>query len=42
MEFIEAEREQDPSVDELELEVTGNLPQLDDECCPPKYASVMW
>ena len=33
-EFIEAEREQDPSVDELELEVTGNLPQLDDEVLP--------
>jgi 2-oxoisovalerate dehydrogenase E1 component len=33
-EFIEAERDQDPSVDELELEVTGNLPQLDDEVLP--------
>ena len=33
-EFIEAERDQDPSADELELEVTGNLPQLDDEVLP--------
>jgi 2-oxoisovalerate dehydrogenase E1 component len=33
-EFIEAERDQDPSADELELEVTGELPQLDDEVLP--------
>ena len=33
-EFIEAERDQDPSVDELELQVTGKLPQLDDEVLP--------
>ena len=33
-EFIEAERDQDPSADELELEVTGKLPQLDDEVLP--------
>jgi 2-oxoisovalerate dehydrogenase E1 component len=33
-EFIEAERDQDPSADELELEVTGRLPQLDDEVLP--------
>jgi 2-oxoisovalerate dehydrogenase E1 component len=33
-EFIEAERDQNPSTDELELEVTGRLPQLDDEVLP--------
>jgi 2-oxoisovalerate dehydrogenase E1 component len=33
-EFIEAERDQDPTVDELELEVTGKLPHLDDEVMP--------
>jgi 2-oxoisovalerate dehydrogenase E1 component len=33
-EFIEAERDQDPSADELGLEVTGDLPQLDDEVLP--------
>ena len=33
-EFIEAERDQDPSADELELELTGKLPQLDDEVLP--------
>ena len=33
-EFIDAERDQDPSVDELEIEVTGKLPQLDDEILP--------
>ncbi len=33
-EFIEAERDQDPSADELEIEVTGKLPQLDDEILP--------
>jgi len=37
-EFIAAEREQDPSPNELELQVTGDLPQLDDEILPPgKY-----
>ena len=37
-EFIDAEREQDPSPNELELQVTGDLPQLDDEVLPPgKY-----
>ncbi len=37
-EFITAEREEDPTADELELEVTGKLPQLDDEVLPPgKY-----
>ena len=30
-EFADAERAQDPSAEELELEVTGELPQLDDE-----------
>jgi 2-oxoisovalerate dehydrogenase E1 component len=33
-EFIEAERDQDPSAEELELEVTGGLPELDDEVLP--------
>ncbi len=33
-EFIEAERAEDPSADELELHVTGELPQLDDEVLP--------
>ena len=33
-EFIEAERAEDPSADELELQVTGELPQLDDEVLP--------
>ena len=33
-EFIDAERDQDPSADELFLEVTGELPQLDDEVLP--------
>ena len=37
-EFSDAEKEQDPSVDELFLEVTGKFPQLDDEILPPgKY-----
>ena len=37
-EFIAAERDEDPSADELELEVTGKLPQLNDEVLPPgKY-----
>ncbi len=37
-EFIEAEREEDPSADELHLQVTGKLPELDDEILPPgKY-----
>ncbi|HSU85171.1 MAG TPA: thiamine pyrophosphate-dependent enzyme [Chthoniobacterales bacterium] len=33
-EFIEAEKEQDPSADELMLQVTGQLPQLDNEILP--------
>src|SRR6476660_9355149 len=33
-EFIEAERDQDPSADELELERTCKVPQLDDEVLP--------
>ncbi|MGH8093739.1 MAG: thiamine pyrophosphate-dependent enzyme [Chthoniobacterales bacterium] len=33
-EFIAAERDQDPSADELELEVSGKLPQLEDEILP--------
>ena len=33
-EFIDAERDQDPSADELEIEVAGKLPQLDDEILP--------
>ncbi len=37
-EFAEAERAEDPSADELQLQVTGELPQLDDEVLPPgKY-----
>jgi 2-oxoisovalerate dehydrogenase E1 component len=37
-EFLEAEKEQDPSADELYLEVTGEFPQLTDEILPPgKY-----
>src|SRR5215472_11990432 len=37
-EFADAEKEQDPSADELFLEVTGKFPQLDDEVLPPgKY-----
>jgi 2-oxoisovalerate dehydrogenase E1 component len=37
-EFIDAERDQDPSADELELEVIAQLPQLDQEVLPPgKY-----
>jgi len=37
-EFIAAERDEDPSADELEIEVTGKLPQLNDEVLPPgKY-----
>lgn len=37
-EFLEAERAPEPSADELELQVTGPLPQLDDEVLPPgKY-----
>ena len=37
-EFAEAERAEDPSADELELQVTAELPQLDDEVLPPgKY-----
>ena len=33
-EFIDAEREQDPTADELEVQVTAALPQLDDEVLP--------
>jgi 2-oxoisovalerate dehydrogenase E1 component len=37
-EFSDAEKEQDPSADELFLEVTGKFPQLNDEVLPPgKY-----
>ncbi len=37
-EFAEAERAEDPSADELYLETTGALPQLNDEVLPPgKY-----
>ncbi|MFL6518838.1 MAG: thiamine pyrophosphate-dependent enzyme [Chthoniobacterales bacterium] len=37
-EFAEAERAEDPSADELKLQVTGELPQLTDEVLPPgKY-----
>ena len=37
-EFAEAERAEDPSEDELEIQVTAELPQLDDEVLPPgKY-----
>ena len=37
-EFAEAERAEDPSADELQLQVTAELPQLKDEVLPPgKY-----
>ena len=37
-EFNEADRAEDPRADELELQVTGKLPQLTDEVLPPgKY-----
>jgi 2-oxoisovalerate dehydrogenase E1 component len=37
-EFAEAERAEDPSPDELQLEITAPLPELDDEVLPPgKY-----
>jgi 2-oxoisovalerate dehydrogenase E1 component len=37
-EFADAERAEDPSANELLLQVTANLPQLDDEVLPPgKY-----
>ncbi len=37
-EFSEAERAEDPRADELELQVTGALPQVHDEVLPPgKY-----
>jgi 2-oxoisovalerate dehydrogenase E1 component len=37
-EFAEAERAEDPTADELQLQVTAELPQLDDEVLPPgKY-----
>ncbi len=36
--FIDAEKEEDPTADELRLQVTGELPELDDEVLPPgKY-----
>jgi hypothetical protein len=34
-EFTDAERAEDPSADELMLQVTGELPQLNDEVLPP-------
>src|SRR6266446_2021542 len=37
-EFSDAEKEEDPSADELFLEVTGKFPELNDEVLPPgKY-----
>jgi len=37
-EFSEAERAEDPTADELQLQVTAELPQLNDEVLPPgKY-----
>ncbi len=37
-EFSDAERDGDPSADELEIEVTGELPKLNEEILPPgKY-----
>src|SRR6185312_12120366 len=37
-EFADAERDEDPSAEELQVQVTGELPQLDDEILPPgKY-----
>lgn len=37
-EFAEAERAEDPTADELEVQITAELPQLDDEVLPPgKY-----
>ncbi len=37
-EFIDAEKEEDPTADELSLQITGELPQLDDDVLPPgKY-----
>src|SRR5881398_1817423 len=37
-EFSDAEKEEDPTADELFLEVTGKFPQLNDEVLPPgKY-----
>jgi 2-oxoisovalerate dehydrogenase E1 component len=37
-EFADAERAEDPSADELFVQVTGELPKLDDEVLPPgKY-----
>ncbi|MEO5721828.1 MAG: thiamine pyrophosphate-dependent enzyme [Chthoniobacterales bacterium] len=37
-EFNDADRAEDPRADELELQVTGELPQLNDEVLPPgKY-----
>ncbi len=34
-EFAEADKEKDPSADELDLHVMGKAPQLDDEVLPP-------
>ncbi|MDQ3117711.1 MAG: thiamine pyrophosphate-dependent enzyme [Verrucomicrobiota bacterium] len=37
-EFIDAEKEEDPTADELRLQITGELPQLDEDVLPPgKY-----
>src|SRR5437763_1099641 len=37
-EFAEAERAEDPTADELQIQITAELPQLDDEVLPPgKY-----
>ncbi|HKP93779.1 MAG TPA: thiamine pyrophosphate-dependent enzyme [Chthoniobacterales bacterium] len=37
-EFAEAERAEDPSAEELQLQITADLPQLNDEVLPPgKY-----
>src|SRR5437870_7253212 len=37
-EFLDAEKEQDPSADELFIEVTGKFPELNEEVLPPgKY-----
>ncbi|MEO8044627.1 MAG: thiamine pyrophosphate-dependent enzyme [Spartobacteria bacterium] len=37
-EFIEAEKEEDPTADELRIQITGKLPQLDEDVLPPgKY-----
>ncbi|PYI94000.1 MAG: hypothetical protein DME97_03780 [Verrucomicrobia bacterium] len=37
-EFAEAERAEDPTADELQIQITADLPELDDEVLPPgKY-----